>query len=164
VVRVVDGDTIRVVIVEDSPGPPSLREGGEYRVRLADINAPEIDTQEGVEAKRALESITPPGSLVILDVDDIHVYDRYGRLVAVVIVESGGAYINVNAWLVAEGYAEIWDHENEFDPSLWTVTATLEPSTPGGAGEPQVTPILAAALASALIIVLAAAAKRLLGL
>ena len=126
VTRVVDGDTLRVVIVEDLPGPPSLEEGVEYRVRLADINAPEIYTMEGVEAKQALQKITPPGTVVYLDVDDSTPYDKYGRLEAVALAEAGEGFINVNAWLVAQGYAEVWDHENEFNPREWSVTARLQ--------------------------------------
>ncbi len=166
VVRVVDGDTLRVVILEDLPDPPDLREGYEYRVRLADINAPEIDTREGLEAKEALEKVSPPGAIIYLDVDDIYVYDKYGRLVAVVLVEAGeGSLINVNKWLLDEGYATPWDHPNEFDPSKWTVTVAknLAPAVgEAGEGEPGLGPVAAALVAAAVIIAVAVIARRLL--
>ncbi len=126
VTRVVDGDTIRVVILEDLPGPPSLEEGVEYRVRLADINAPEINTREGVEARQALYTLAPPGTRVYLDIDDPTPYDKYGRLEAVVLVEAGEGLVNVNAWLVANGYAKVWDHDNEFNPKEWRTTEPLQ--------------------------------------
>ena len=149
VTRVVDGDTIRVVILEDLPGPPSLEEGAEYRVRLADINAPEIYTLEGVEAKQALQTLTPPGTIVHLDIDDPTPYDKYGRLEAIVLVKANEDFINVNAWLIAQGYAEIWDHENEFNPREWSVRAQPQtPQTEELAGIDLETIIIVAALAA----------------
>jgi micrococcal nuclease len=51
IVRVVDGDTVIV------RGLEGFNKGQEFRVRLADINAPELSTQEGIIAKEYLSSI-----------------------------------------------------------------------------------------------------------
>ena len=82
--RVVDGDTF-----------DSFPVG---RVRLADINAPELGTPGGEASKRALEYLVGKyGSKVYLDVDDLYVKDRYNRIVAVVYLRFNSTHIlNVN--------------------------------------------------------------------
>lgn len=166
VTRVVDGDTIRVIIVSDNPGPPDLKEGREYRVRLADINAPELDTPEGMEAKIALSKLITAGDTVLLDVDDIEVYDRYGRLVAVVYIETPRGILNINKWLVDNGYAEIWDHRNEFNPAEWNLYETNAQMEPDKKESPTTTPginiILLAAAIAGIILASAAIARTLL--
>jgi len=67
VYHVVDGDTF--------DGFPS------GRVRLADINAPEVGESGYYEAKDALTQLVL-NKWVYLDVDDLYVMDRYNRLVA----------------------------------------------------------------------------------
>lgn len=125
-VRVVDGDTLRVIINEVYNERYQYLAGREVRVRLADINAPEIDTEAGRIAKKGLEKILSKASNLYLDIDDIYVTDRYGRLVAVLYAEIDGKLLNVNAYLVEKGYADIWDHRNEFNPSEWLVTYDLQ--------------------------------------
>jgi endonuclease YncB( thermonuclease family) len=120
VVRVVDGDTFRVRITCVSgafSGRVSV--GTEYRVRLADVNAPELGTVEGERARRALESLIQ-GRTVLLDVDGVDVFDKYGRIIAVAYIEYNETHVlNINKWLVEEGYARVWDHPNEFNPGTW---------------------------------------------
>jgi endonuclease YncB( thermonuclease family) len=119
VVKVVDGDTIRVRVVQVC-SVDLADEVGEYvgRVRLADINAPELDTLEGKIARNALQNLLPPGTIVYLDIDDIYVFDKYGRLVAVVMVVEGDRLLVVNRWLLEKGYAVARDYPNEFTPSM----------------------------------------------
>jgi len=105
VTRVVDGDTFYV---------------GSYKVRLADVNAPELSDPEGQEAKEALTALIS-GKTVILDVDDISVYGPYGRVIAVAFLETERGFLNVNKWLLENGYAELKDYYNEFDPGEWTL-------------------------------------------
>ena len=120
VVRVVDGDTFRARITCVS-GAFSNRVSvsTEYRVRLADINAPELGTVEGERARRALESLIQ-GRTVLLDIDGVDVFDKYGRIIAVAYIDYNETHLlNINKWLVEEGYARVWDHPNEFNPGTW---------------------------------------------
>lgn len=119
-IRVVDGDTF-IVRVECVSGKLTSVIGAslEYRVRLADINAPELSTPEGVASRDALDRLLH-GRTVLLDVDDVSVFDRYGRLVAVAYIEYNNTHLlNVNKWLIDSGYARVWDHVNEFKPQDW---------------------------------------------
>jgi len=120
VVRVVDGDTFRATITCVSGAfSGRISVGTEYRVRLADINAPELGTVEGERARRALESLIQ-GRTVLLDVDGVDVFDRYGRIIAVAYIEYNETHLlNINKWLVEEGHARVWDHPNEFNPGAW---------------------------------------------
>jgi micrococcal nuclease len=115
IVRVVDGDTVIV------RGLEGFNKGQEFRVRLADINAPELSTQEGIIAKEYLSSILGKNRMVLLDIDDKYIYDRYGRVVAVmyIIKDGSSTLININWLLVNEGYAVYRDYDNEFNPNDW---------------------------------------------
>ncbi|MEM4507123.1 MAG: thermonuclease family protein [Acidilobaceae archaeon] len=116
--RVIDGDTIVVTIVESRTS--KISPGSIERVRLADINAPELKTPQGESAKLYLERLLSKGTIVYLDVDDIELRDKYGRLVAIVYFKVNDTCIlNVNYHLVLLRYATIWDHFNEFDPKTW---------------------------------------------
>ncbi|WP_240923400.1 thermonuclease family protein [Thermococcus sp. 18S1] len=118
VTKVVDGDTVWFHSYY------GYRAGETFKVRFADINAPEIYTDEGKESKAALEWLFDTyGYYVYLDVDDVYETDRYGRVVAVVYLPFWyyGYALNVNEWLVESGYASIWDHYNEFNPYSWSL-------------------------------------------
>ena len=107
VTKVVDGDTFDVE--------------GFGRVRLADVDAPEMDTPAGKAAKFFVEAWLLD-EIVHLDVDDIGVKDRYGRWIAVAYIEDPetGELVNFNAMLVASGHAVIKDFkDNKFDPGDW---------------------------------------------
>ena len=101
VVRVVDGDTIRVMI-----------NGREEPVRYIGINTPERDEvcyQEATDANRALVE----GRTVRL-VKDRSDRDRYDRLLRYVYIGD----VFVNALLVQDGWAEVVRYEpdtREFD-------------------------------------------------
>jgi micrococcal nuclease len=105
--RVVDGDTFDTFPVG--------------RVRLADIDAPELGTAEGEASRIALERLIL-GKTIYLDVDDLYVIDRYNRIVAVAYIRYNDTHLlNVNKWLVDNGYARVVDYPNEFKPSAWTL-------------------------------------------
>ncbi|MDT7889284.1 MAG: thermonuclease family protein [Desulfurococcales archaeon] len=105
--RVVDGDTFDAFPVG--------------RVRLADIDAPELGTAEGDASRIALERLIL-GKTVYLDVDDLYVIDRYNRVVAIAYIRYNDTHLlNVNKWLVDNGYARVVDYPNEFKPSAWTL-------------------------------------------
>jgi len=91
VTTVIDGDTIDVEDVG--------------RIRFADINTPEIDTEEGKAAKEYVKGLCE-GKEVYLDIDDFHIIDKYGRIVAVVYIPYNETHrVNLNQLLLIEGYA-----------------------------------------------------------
>ena len=107
VYKVIDGDTFDAFPVG--------------RVRLADINAPESGEPGYYEAKNALANLVL-NKKVYLDVDDIYVKDKYNRIICVVYVRENEDYLlNVNKWLVDNGYVVITDYPNEFDPYTWSL-------------------------------------------
>jgi micrococcal nuclease len=112
VTNVVDGDTFDVE--------------GFGRVRLADVDSPEMDTPGGKAAKFFAETMLL-GETVHLDVDDLGGKDRYGRWVCVAYVEDPdtGTLINFNSMLVTSGNAVVKDFkDNEFDPKGWDPAST----------------------------------------
>jgi micrococcal nuclease len=100
VVRVVDGDTIKVQL-----------NGIEQTVRYIGI-----DTPETVHPSKPVEFMGPEasaqnkalveGQVVILE-RDVSETDRYGRLLRYVWVEQNGRYVMVNAELVRLGFAQV---------------------------------------------------------
>jgi len=110
--RVIDGDTI-------------VLRGGE-RVRLTGVDTPELNSddqderQRAQEAKQFVEELLPSGETVWLKVDPAREQDRYGRTRAIVYVQDGSTWINLNEELVNRGlaeslYIEPTDFE-EYDP------------------------------------------------
>ncbi len=109
VTRVVDGDTFDAAPVG--------------RVRLADINTPEVGRLGAREATDYLSSLIR-NRVVYLDVDDLYGSDVYGRVVAVVYVRHNATHLlNVNEALLEAGLARVADFPNEFDPRAWTLYA-----------------------------------------
>ena len=105
VIKVVDGDTIDVEDVG--------------RIRFADINTPEIDTEEGKEAKEYVKGLCYQKK-VYLDIDDLYITGKYGRIVAVVYIPYNEThFVNLNQLLLKESYAEARSYPNEFDPDVW---------------------------------------------
>ena len=104
-IRVIDGDTIEVEDVG--------------RIRLADVNTPEMDSKEGREAKEYVKGLCYQKK-VYLDIDDLYITGKYGRIIAVVYVPYNEThYVNLNQLLLKEGYAEAKDYPNEFNPDVW---------------------------------------------
>jgi hypothetical protein len=104
---VIDGDTF------------DTAEG--YRIRLADIDAPEYYEDGYQSAKDFLISLIN-GKTVYLDIDDIYRTGPYGRLICVVYVTYNSThYLNVNKALLVEDYAEISNFDNEFNPYSWSL-------------------------------------------
>jgi len=107
VYRIVDGDTFDAFPVG--------------RVRLADVDAPERGEAGYTEAVNALRRLILDRK-VYLDVDDLYVMDRYNRIICVVYVRHNSTHLmNVNYWLVANGYVKISDYANEFNPYAWSL-------------------------------------------
>ena len=104
---IVDGDTYDT----DSEG----------RIRLADIDCPEIGEAGCEDAKNYLSSLIY-NKEVYLDIDDIYRTDPYGRIVAVTYVRYNATHLlNVNKDLLVKGHATVWNFDNEFEPSSWSL-------------------------------------------
>jgi endonuclease YncB( thermonuclease family) len=74
VLEVHDGDT---VYVDVDLGMETWRRG--VHVRVAHIDAPELATTAGKEARDYAQTLLKPGDVVALET---HEYDKYGRLLA----------------------------------------------------------------------------------
>lgn len=92
-----DGDTIVVKYID--LGCDLKMEN--IRIRFNGINAPELATPEGVEARNYLAQVVAPGDLLTLE--SVH-WDKYARrLDATVFAPSG---VNLNDLMVAQGHAK----------------------------------------------------------
>ena len=116
VTRVIDGDTVEVVILSRSEGRGAgwARPGQTFSVRLTGIDTPESVKPDapvecfGREASAALEAFV--GNRVVRLVDDVENVDGYDRLLRYVYVGEEMA----NARLVVNGYA----HAYPYAPNL----------------------------------------------
>jgi len=103
VTKIVDGDTIDV---------------DERRIRLALVNTPERGQAGYEEAKEFTKSLCPVGLKVLVDQDDLQLYDRYDRMIAVVYCD--GALLN--AELLFADHAKIltkYCKDSEFSDEEW---------------------------------------------
>lgn len=117
VTKVVDGDTFNI-------------DSGDS-VRFADVNTPEIGQVGYQEAKDYVSGLVE-GKTVYLDIDDKYTTDTSGtRLVAVIYLNYNSThYMNLNKALLQNHYATIWDHDNEFNPSNWSLFESKNNATP----------------------------------
>jgi len=95
VIKVHDGDTI-TVFYQLQP----------VKIRLWGIDAPELDQDDGWKSALALRKLLW-GKKVLIEPRD---KDRYGRLVAIIYVHDT---LNVNKWLVKEGWAWVYRKYND---------------------------------------------------
>jgi endonuclease YncB( thermonuclease family) len=95
VVRVHDGDTITVLDDDEE----------QHRIRMASIDAPELGQPYGRAARQELADLVA-GKMVEIEPTDT---DRYGRTIAVVLLNSG----NVNREMVSRGVA--WSYLKYLD-------------------------------------------------
>ena len=114
--KVVDGDTFDVTLdSHDSRITEDL-----IRIRLADIDTPEVRGPKACEAGKKASAYTRTwllNTFVSLDLDNKTGKDSYGRWVAVCYLQDGR---NFNKMLVDAGHAVIKDFKsNEFDPGSW---------------------------------------------
>ena len=89
VLRVEDGDSITVKVDQTK-----------YRIRLAEIDAPELDQTWGAESKAALQKKLQ-NEKIYLEVIDV---DRYSRLVARVFLNGR----HINREMIREGHAWVY--------------------------------------------------------
>ncbi len=104
--KVVDGDTIYL-------------DNGE-KVRFVGVNTPERGVEGYIASKNFVQKLCL-NKEVGLDIDDSKHHDKYGRTLAVVIVDGK----NVNEMLLKEGLAEImYMPPSEFYPYNWANSDT----------------------------------------
>jgi endonuclease YncB( thermonuclease family) len=121
VTNVVDGDTFDVTMEK-------AREKVAYRVervRLADVDSPEMDSEKGPAARDFTYAVLM-NKRVFLDIDDLSKTgrDSYGRLICVAYLSGFYgqpiAAPNFNRLLVDSGFASLDNFtNNEFDPDNW---------------------------------------------
>jgi micrococcal nuclease len=121
VIKVVDGDTFDIALQDYNTSQVSE---DAIRIRLADIDTPEVRGPKACEAGKKASAYTRTWLLsnyVFLDLDDKTGKDPYGRWVAVVYLnENRRPGRNFNKQLVDSGNAVIEDFKNnEFDPYRW---------------------------------------------
>ena len=121
--KVVDGDTIWMTFTELNRSKFPDLDLKSYKIRFADINAPEIDTDAGIRSRDELIKIIGKlGSRICIDIDDDYIHDPYGRIVAVIYIPVNEThYLNLNMYMVENGYAVIKNYRNEFDPYGWSL-------------------------------------------
>lgn len=120
-VYVVDGDTIDII--------------NGNRLRLADINIPEIGENGYQEAKDYMKSLVLFEDLFI-DYDDYGSMS-YGRYICMVFIQYNSTHLrNVNLEMLESGYTELMDYtNNEFDPDCWELYIKYsEPEDPSSEG------------------------------
>ena len=101
VIRVVDGDTIWMKIyLEGRERPPWVKE----KLRLRDIDAPEIKTAEGKAAKKFVEEAVM-GKQTLITTTKPDKWDRY--LSDVFLIPPEGEEIYLNNLLLEKGHARI---------------------------------------------------------
>lgn len=106
--HIVDGDTYDMTEIE--------------RVKLADINSPELGQNGSIEAKNYLISLIY-NETIYLDIDDVYITDPYNNTIGVCYVRINITHcLNVNKALLFYGYALLFDYmSNEFNPSDWVL-------------------------------------------
>ncbi|WP_345009518.1 thermonuclease family protein [Pseudaeromonas paramecii] len=127
VVDVTDGDTVKVVTGETCTEGKNCRAGlVQYRIRLAEIDAPERKQPYGTKSKQALLGMVG-GKQVKVEQTDI---DRYGRIVAQLY--AGQLWVNGemvktgNAWVYPQ-YAktqalfQMQDEAKKQQQGLWSL-------------------------------------------
>lgn len=120
---VIDGDTFDV----------TLGNGTSFRVRMADVNAVELDEVGYAEAREYLKSLIYEKT-VYLDVDDLYTYENHGsgnRLVCVTYLDFNSTHLmNVNEALSVAGHAKLRNYDNEFNPYNWDLYVPKEDVIP----------------------------------
>ena len=90
VTKVIDGDTIEV-----------RQEKRNYKVRLSEIDAPEINQRFGTESKNFLASLILNKEIELIYITE----DRYGRIVAKIYKDNK----DINRSMVRSGLSWVYD-------------------------------------------------------
>jgi len=131
-VRVIDGDTVNAVVLNISAKFVNhVRVGEQISIRFADIDAPELyingeRNEPGWRSRSMLIELLRNRDTLYLDIDDEEIFDHYGRLIAVVYIKVNETHLlNVNKWMVDNGYARIWDFPNSTYPNRWVLYVNI---------------------------------------
>lgn len=95
ILRVIDGDTVECKV--DLGFDVSLN----AKFRMAGINAPEIDTDEGKVTSARLKELCPVGLKCVVQTSKDR-KEKYGRYLAVILKDG----VNINQLLLDEGLAK----------------------------------------------------------
>lgn len=100
--KVIDGDTIIILdedqeLIKTNNNNVKIILKGKYKVRLADIDAPETKQQFGLESKKYLEDLCLGKKVII----KFHQIDMYGRIVGTIIYKNE----SLNEQMVKDGFA-----------------------------------------------------------
>jgi len=102
VIRAVDGDTIWMKIyLEGRARPPWVKE----KLRLRDLDAPEMNTPEGRAAKRFVEDWLEKAERVLITTTKPDKWDRY--LSDVFLITASGEELYLNNLLLENGHARL---------------------------------------------------------
>lgn len=95
VIKVIDGDTIYI----------KHKDFGKMKVRLADIDAPELDQPYGKESKQLLKEIIDKKTIKLKKIAK----DKYDRIIGVIYYKN----LEINHYLVINGLAWCYDYYNQ---------------------------------------------------
>lgn len=101
IIRVIDGDTVLLTM------DLGMKMYYKSSCRLADINAPELNSTDALtrvkalEAKAYLASLLHVGTKVIIDSKSL---DKYGR--AIIVINLNG--VNINQQMITSGHAVVY--------------------------------------------------------
>lgn len=138
VTRVIDGDTIDVVLLRvPDKYAPDLQPGKAVRVRYIAVEAPEPDQPDGPKATE-LNRLLVENKIVYLELDD-KLWDPYNRLLAYVYLDQYG-YLMVNMMLVATPIIGVKFYtERRYEDVLKLADAQKCPEPSGCAGKLDLT-------------------------
>lgn len=152
VIAVIDGDTVLLMPLDASSAKPRF-----YKLRLADIDAPELGQPFGQDAKRDLAKWVLHQNVRVVTVAT----DRYGRRIGwVSLPQPDNGAVDVNAELVRRGDAWVssrsrrmaqllriqqhaqrtrrglWADEGAMPPWVWRKQTALQEINPAAASTP----------------------------
>jgi endonuclease YncB( thermonuclease family) len=106
VVRVIDGDTLEVRILESRGWPAP---GRVEKLRLAGVDAFELSEARGVLAKALVDSLCPPGERIYGRLKPGRARDPYGRILARVYLRRGKGWVDLGEELIERKLARRWE-------------------------------------------------------
>lgn len=94
--KIIDGDTVNLTI------DLGFRLSLTANCRLAGINAPEMNTEEGKTSKIALTILLQPGTSYLIESTGL---DKYGRPIVEILKKSKDGFASVNQIMIEQGHA-----------------------------------------------------------
>lgn len=119
---ITDGDTIKVKVINNlSDNNITFNDSEKITVRFVGVNTPEKGTNGYVASSKFTEKLCK-NRTIYLNIDKKTPIDKYGRILAVVIVDNK----NLNQILLKEKLAEImYIPPSEFYPFDWDISAHI---------------------------------------